>query len=154
MKQEKSCGALVYRVERGKIKILMLRHRKGGHWSFPKGHVEVGETETETALREIKEETGLDVVLLDNFRQRVEFSPRPGVIKEVIYFLAHTHQRFFKRQVEEIKEIRWMDIDAAFRCVTFQNDRHLIRLARDRIVSEYHAHLSKNRRWQSRTGLN
>jgi len=150
MKQEKSCGALVYRVERGKIKLLMLRHRKGGHWSFPKGHVEADETEEQTALREIKEETGLDVELLDGFRERVEFSPRPGVNKEVIYFLAHTRQRFFRRQVEEIKEIRWMDIDVAYRCVTFQNDRHLIRLARDRIQAEYQAHLVKNRQWTGR----
>lgn len=145
MKQEKSCGALVYRVERGKIKLLMLRHRKGGHWSFPKGHVEEGETEEETALREVKEETGLDITLIPGFRQRVEFSVRPGVNKEVIYFLGHTSQRFFRRQVEEIREIRWMDVDMAYRSVTFQNDRRLIRLARERIITEYHAHLGRSR---------
>ncbi len=145
MKKEKSCGALVYRVERGKIKLLMLRHRKGGHWSFPKGHVEGNETEEETALREVKEETGLDITLVPGFRQRVEFSARPGVMKEVIYFLGHTNQRFFRRQVEEIREIRWMDIDTAYRSVTFQNDRWLIRLARDRIIAEYQAHLGRTR---------
>ena len=58
---EKSCGALVVRREEDKYYILMIRHRAGGKRSFPKGHVEGNESEYETALREVMEETGLQV---------------------------------------------------------------------------------------------
>ena len=61
MLREKSCGALVVRrdEEDGKQYLLMIRHKLGGHRSFPKGHMEPGETESQTAEREILEETGL-----------------------------------------------------------------------------------------------
>ena len=71
MIREKSCGALVYRKKQDRLELLLIRHKNGGHWSFPKGHVETGETEPQTALREIKEETGLDVGLCEGFRQSV-----------------------------------------------------------------------------------
>ena len=58
MKKEKSCGAVVYRETGEQIEILLIRHKNGGHWAFPKGHVEKKETEEDTALREIREETG------------------------------------------------------------------------------------------------
>ena len=63
MLHEKSCGAIVYRKYHGNLEILLIKHVNSGHWSFPKGHVEAGETEVETALREIKEETGIDVII-------------------------------------------------------------------------------------------
>ena len=57
---EKSCGAIVFTLENGEIKYLLVEEMSGCH-SFPKGHVENNETEEETALREIKEETNLEV---------------------------------------------------------------------------------------------
>ena len=86
MLREKSCGALVYRKRKEKYELLLIKHKSGGHWSFPKGHVESGENELQTALREIKEETGLDVRLMDGFRQSVEYFPKPHVKKQVVYF--------------------------------------------------------------------
>ena len=59
MFHEKSCGAIVFRRFHGNIQILLIKHINSGHWSFPKGHIENNETETETAVREIKEETGI-----------------------------------------------------------------------------------------------
>jgi len=63
MKKEKSCGAVVYREQDKKRFYLILRHKrkgtKGGHWDLPKGHVEENESEHQTALREVKEETNL-----------------------------------------------------------------------------------------------
>ena len=64
--REKSCGALVYRKKQDKYELLLIKHRYGGHWSFPKGHVEQGENELQTALREIKEETGLDLLTVND----------------------------------------------------------------------------------------
>ena len=129
MKHEKSCGAVVYRVEGDWVNFLLLRHRHGGHWSFPKGHVEQGETEEQTALREIKEETGIHVSLQRGFRQAVEFAPKPDVMKQVVYFLGRAESATIIRQVEEISEIRWMRADEALRAVTFRNDHKLLSLA-------------------------
>ena len=88
MRLEKSCGALVYRRNREQIELLLIKNRYGGHWSFPKGHVEGRETEVQTALREVKEETGLDISLQSGFRHAVEYFPRPNVKKQVVYFLG------------------------------------------------------------------
>ena len=63
MKYEKSCGAVIFDGD----KVLVIQQVKG-HWGFPKGHVENGETEIETALREIKEETNLDVEIISRGR--------------------------------------------------------------------------------------
>ena len=88
MKREKSCGAIVYRMVNEKPQILLIKHKNGGHWSFPKGHIELNETEQETALREIKEETGIDVVLDPSFRETVHYSPKKDTNKEVVYFFT------------------------------------------------------------------
>jgi 8-oxo-dGTP pyrophosphatase MutT (NUDIX family) len=127
MLKEKSCGALVCRAVPGGIKILVLRHKLGGHWSFPKGHVEPGETERQTATREVKEETGLEVILLDNFRELVSYSPKPGVSKDVVYFLGKTEQEETVMQPEEVSEIRWVDMAAAHEFLTYYNDKQLLR---------------------------
>ena len=130
MRKEKSCGALVYRIKNGELELLLLKHRFGGHWSFPKGHVEEGETEVETALREVHEETGLTIQLEDGFRQSVEYYPRPNIRKQVVYFLGYADDDRTRRQEEEISEIRWVPLKSAHREVTFRNDKNLINHAK------------------------
>ena len=88
MKKEISCGAVIARQTENGREILLIRHVNGGHWAFPKGHMEGNETESETALREIREETGLTVTLDTGFRAVVTYSPKPDVMKDVIYFAA------------------------------------------------------------------
>ena len=61
---EKSCGAVIFYKSRQNTKILLVKNSNGRYWSFPKGHIEDGENEHQTAIREIKEETGLDVVIV------------------------------------------------------------------------------------------
>lgn len=130
LRKEKSCGALVYRIKNGELELLLLKHRFGGHWSFPKGHVEEGETEVETALREVHEETGLTIQLEDGFRQSVEYYPRPNIRKQVVYFLGYADDDRTRRQEEEISEIRWVPLKSAHREVTFRNDKNLINHAK------------------------
>ena len=130
LRKEKSCGALVYRIKNGELELLLLKHRFGGHWSFPKGHVEEGETEVETALREVHEETGLTIQLEDGFRQSVEYYPRPNIRKQVVYFHGYADDDRTRRQEEEISEIRWVPLKSAHREVTFRNDKNLINHAK------------------------
>ena len=130
LRKEKSCGALVYRTKNGEVELLLLKHRFGGHWSFPKGHVEEGETEVETALREVHEETGLTIQLEEGFRQSVEYYPRPNIRKQVVYFLGYADDDRTRRQEEEISEIRWVPLKSAHREVIFRNDKNLINHAK------------------------
>lgn len=127
MKKEKSCGAVVYRGKKGNREILLIRHKNGGHWAFPKGHVEKDETEEETALREIREETGLKVKLKTDFRQCVTYSPKSKVMKDVVYFAAKAKSDDAKAQPEEIMEIRWESPKTALETVTYENDKAVLR---------------------------
>ena len=113
--------------------LVLLRHRFGGHWSFPKGHVEAGENERQTAQREVREETGVRIRILDGFRESVEYFPKPGVKKQVVYFLGTTEQEKLMRQEEEISEIMWAPLRCAADLVSFANDKRLLRHAQRRL---------------------
>lgn len=138
MLHEKSCGAIVYRRFHGNVEILLIKHVNSGHWSFPKGHVEGDETELETARREIKEETGLDVILDQTFRETVSYSPKRDTQKIVVYFLALARNYDFVRQEEEIAEIRWVDIARAPGMLTYENDKTIVARARAAIRQNSH----------------
>ena len=101
MRYEKSCGAVVFRKEAG-WNVLLIRHIKGRHISFPKGHVEQGETESKTAEREVFEETGLEVV-----ETQYLFS----LPNTYLYagFLVHTLDQFFVCKVKDYVGLRAMD---------------------------------------------
>ena len=88
MKHEKSCGAICYTREEGAPRVLVICHRYGGHWAFPKGHVEAGESEEETAMREVREETGAQVRVRPGYREVTTYSPAKGVTKDVVFFVA------------------------------------------------------------------
>ena len=134
MKREKSCGALVYRKQNDRYELLLLKHKYGGHWSFPKGHVESGENEFQTALREVKEETGLSIHLVDGFRESVEYYPRPGVKKQVVYFMGKADSTELKRQEEEISELQWIRMEEAEGLVTYANDKRLINRVKETLA--------------------
>jgi bis(5'-nucleosidyl)-tetraphosphatase len=118
MKSEKSCGAIVLSPGHTNRKVLLIKHENGGHWAFPKGHVENDETEVETALREIKEETGLDADLSTAFRKSVSYSPAPGVMKEVVYFIAFAHTETIEKQDAEVTDFAWMPFNEALQAIT------------------------------------
>lgn len=124
MKQEKSCGALIIDKSDASYKILLIQH-KTGHWSFPKGHVEANETEHETASREVKEETGIDIDFLPDFRESISYSPARGVMKTVIYFLAKPLTYDCRPQLSELAATAWFSFEEAEKRITFPNDKSL-----------------------------
>ena len=129
MKQEKSCGAICWRPGQTGREYLLLRHANGGHWAFAKGHVEGEETEEQTALREIAEETGLAARLDTGFRRTPAYSPAPDVWKEVVYFVADITAGHQQRQLEEVEEIAWLPLDQALSALTYEADRQLLAAA-------------------------
>lgn len=134
MYHEKSCGAIVYRKYHGNTEILLIKHINSGHWSFPKGHMEGDETEVETALREIKEETSLDVLIDPTFRETVSYYPKRDTLKTVVYFIARAKNYDFIPQAEEIADIRWVDIGYASNILSYDNDKHIVSKAKAAIV--------------------
>jgi 8-oxo-dGTP pyrophosphatase MutT (NUDIX family) len=123
MTLEKSCGAIVYRRHSGNIELLLIKHVNSGHWSFPKGHVEENESEIETARREILEETGIDVIIDNSFRETVTYFPKKDTKKNVIYFLAKAKNFNFIKQDEEVEDIRWVDMGEVHNILTYENDK-------------------------------
>ena len=107
-----------------------IKHANGGHWSFPKGHVEEGETEIETALRDIKEETDVDVIIDPTFREVVTYSPKKDTQKDVIYFIARATTFDYTPQEEEVSQVKWVEINRAQSFLTYDNDKQLVNKAK------------------------
>jgi len=133
MKFEKSCGAVIYRENNDEIQYLIISHQGDGHWCFPKGHQEKKETEEETALREIWEETGLKVKLFTGFRKEIGYSPKENVSKEVIFFLAKVKDGVIDLQVEEIADFKWLGYEEALERITYATSRDVLKSANNYI---------------------
>ena len=130
MKREKSCGAIVFTQENGVRQYVIIRETYEGAYGFPKGHMEAEETERETALREVKEETGLDVVLYDDFRLTDEHSlireGRPDDIKTNVYFLAEYRDQELRAQETEAIEVLLMDYTNAMESIQYEGSKRLL----------------------------
>ena len=125
---EKSCGAIVYTNVNGE-RLYLVEQMLGGHWGVPKGHVEENETEEETALREIKEEVGLDVIIESGFRTVETYSPKDGFIKDVVYFVAYSKSMDTTMQAEEVRDIKWVRIKEATDLIEFQDMQEIMIMA-------------------------
>ena len=130
MVYEKSCGCVLYYVHR-ELRVLVIKQARNGNWSFPKGHVEQGETEIETAIREVREEVGAEVSPIDGFREVIRYTPKTNVQKDVVYFVATPETPTIKMQREEVSDYKWMRPDDAMKNLTFKNDKEVLRKALD-----------------------
>ncbi len=102
----KSCGVVPFRLNGGKREFLLLL-QSNGCWSFPKGHMEAGETETATAMRELREETGLTAVLVPGARAELSYEVSPVSTKQVALFLGEVRGQV-RVQETEIVDHRWV----------------------------------------------
>ena len=130
-KQEKSCGAVIYRDEGGR-RLYLLLHYAEGHWDLPKGHVEDGESEEQTARREIFEETGISELEFEPaFRHTVSYwFVRRGekVPKEVVFFLAKTPQKEVTLSDEHVGRL-WLPFRLAISKITYKNAKEMVEAA-------------------------
>jgi bis(5'-nucleosidyl)-tetraphosphatase len=104
--------------------VLMILHKKG-HWGLPKGHAEPNETKLQTAIRELKEETGLSISEFLDAPNFVETYFVEGEPKEVEYFLAevkgHVHL-----QPSEVVAAAWFSLEEAEKVATFPAQKKVI----------------------------
>jgi 8-oxo-dGTP pyrophosphatase MutT (NUDIX family) len=121
----------------------LLLHYTSGHWDFPKGNIEAGESEKQAATREIREETGItDVEFLDGFRMKIEYNYRHGkrlVLKEVVLFLGRTRSRQVTLSHEHIG-FAWRKYDEAVRQLTYSNATNLLAAAKEYLQKRSLAH--------------
>lgn len=120
--EEKACGGIIIENE----KVLLIQ-QNDGFWGFPKGHVEKEETEEETAKREIKEETNLDIEIDSKSRYTMEYITDKGKNKEVVYFIAKKIRGEIKKQEEEIQNIKWANFQEAMELLSFDNTKQLLK---------------------------
>jgi 8-oxo-dGTP pyrophosphatase MutT (NUDIX family) len=130
MPHERSAGVVIYHQEKDQIKYLMLRYIPG-HWDFPRGHVEPGEDDEQTARREIKEETGIDgLEILPGFKEKISWfyrkkdEPKPR-FKEAVYFLARCSTLSVNLSPEHTA-FKWLDFESARKQATFINARQVL----------------------------
>lgn len=123
MKKEKSCGCIILKDNN----VLLIKHNKG-HWDFPKGHIEEGETEQQTAKREVKEETNIDVEIISEQKYRANYIIEDKKIdKEVIYFLAKPLSFEIKPQEEEVSTVKWVKIEEAVDLITYETSKNILK---------------------------
>ena len=129
MKHEKSCGAICFARTDGALRVLVICQRYSGRWAFPKGHVEQGENETDTAVREVFEETGARIRLVSGFREVSTYSPAKGIVKDVVFFLAELTGGALRPQPEEVLTVRLLAPDEALDRLAYAADRALLKSA-------------------------
>lgn len=122
--EERSAGAVVFRDTPGGRRYLLLQN--AGRWDFPKGNIEDGESELQTVLREVGEETGLkDVSILQGFRQVVEYFYRrdgKNVHKQVVYLLARTEDGEVRISFEH-QSFGWFPFSEAVDHASYDNSK-------------------------------
>lgn len=141
MKKEYSYGAFVYKIDEG-VLYTLIEYMKLGHVSIPKGHIEDGETPVQCAVREIKEETGLDVEIDDTFSYEINYSPSEGVTKRVVFYLAeYNKNQKLKAQEIEVNSLKWVTVQQALKELTYDSDKEVVRAAKKELDERYKAEL-------------
>ncbi|MFN3705107.1 MAG: bis(5'-nucleosyl)-tetraphosphatase [Thermoflexales bacterium] len=129
---ERSFGVIPVWRSDNHTRFLLVRH-KAGHWSFPKGHAQLGESNVEAALRELREETGItDVQLItertftEQYRKPDVNHPAKLVDKIVQYYIGIVHTPHTRPQLSEVQECRWCELQEADALITFDESRRVL----------------------------
>ena len=130
---EKSCGGLVLKKNPKKILMVRVKNLKGEVvWTFPKGHVEAGERNEETALREVWEETGWECRIA-GLRQRPFYTARyffmrraERIKKQVVWFMMTPILKTGTSDPKEILEVKWVSPDKARKLARYPSDKMLL----------------------------
>ncbi len=133
MLREKSCGAVVFIKKDDAAKYLLLNYA-AGHWDFVKGNMEANETEKQTVVRELQEETSItEAQFIDGFREAIAyFYRRQGltVHKEVVFFVMEAFTDKVELSFEHVGYI-WLDYAQALEKLSFKNSKDVLQKSRD-----------------------
>lgn len=124
-----SFGIIPFRKLKGKWRVLLIQHLSGQHWGFPKGRAKKTETAQETAIRELKEETGLHVQQILSLEPFTESYYLRKKAKIVSYFPALV-TGVLECQPDEVAQARWFDLDEAMKQISFPESQNVFKQAR------------------------
>ena len=136
---ELSAGAILYTMDHDKLKFLVIKDFHG-NYGFPKGHLEENETQEEAALREIREEVGLDVELDASFEEELNYIMPNGIAKRSVYYLASYQDQTPIKQEEEVEEILLLPYEEALDLLTFDNMKEALIKAKRHIDEKERIH--------------
>lgn len=124
----KSCGVIPFK-QNGEDREYLILLQNNNCWSFPKGHMEAGESEEETALRELLEETGLHARLIAGKKAISEYDIPPFTRKQVVLFLGEVEGKVIPQEAE-VRNYKWVKAEALHAYLhpdTYQVCRELLR---------------------------
>ncbi len=128
--KEMAFGMIPVFKTKDRYSFLLIQHN-AGHWAFPKGHSEKGESELETAKREFEEETGIkNYNIIDNvsFTESYIYNKKQKPVnKTVKYFLCIVNDPSVKIQQGEIRSYKWAGFNKAFDTITFNECKKIIK---------------------------
>ena len=126
---ESSCGAVVFRDIRGEVRFLLIKNKRSANWGFPKGHIEMNETKQETAYREVLEETGIHIQIIDGYESVSRYKIRDRIEKTVSIFVGTTKDTSTVIQQSEIEDYIWLTFEKALQLLKFENDKNILKTA-------------------------
>jgi len=135
-----SAGGIVYRLGRDGVEIILVGRSREQLWALPKGTPDGGESIEETALREVREETGLEVAILDHAGDvHYSFLEASGtrVFKVVHYFLMEPRGGDVAAHDHEHDIVDWFHIAEAERLLTHRNQLHVLSRAAELITARH-----------------
>ncbi len=140
MKQEFSAGIIIF-FEHNKKREYLLLHYQSGHWDFPKGHIEKGETKERAALRELKEETGLEVEIIESFEESLTYFHHLPKTKElsfktVYFFVGKVEDKTVTLSHEHIG-YKWLPFEQALEQLTYNNAKEILQKAEDFLMQAH-----------------
>lgn len=132
MKREFSAGGIV--LKDGKVLLIKnaaMRDPKKAYWGFPKGHIQEGEKSEEAAVREIKEETGIETEIVKKLGDSRYVFTKEGqkVFKVVVYFLLRYVSGEPKPQELEVLALGWFEQKEALTMLSFKKDQEFLQKA-------------------------
>ncbi len=148
VRDEVSAGGVVVRPREDGWDVLLIATHEGERWSLPKGHVESGETAKEAAVREVREETGVEaevVAPLDTIEYWFRWKSTEGSLlihKRVHFFLMRYLSGDPRQHGWEVDDARWFDMDEAIEKVTYKDERELLQKAKQ-VLEKYSGSLTR-----------